>query len=76
LVIKKVGKPFAFVVPRTGARLDEDTVKRYALQNAPAYQHPRQVVFMTELPLASTNKVDRKVLAAKALEQWRAAQTE
>jgi acyl-CoA synthetase (AMP-forming)/AMP-acid ligase II len=64
------------VVPRPGATLDEETVKRYALQNAPAYQHPRQVAFMTELPLASTNKVDRKMLAEKALEQWRAAQTE
>jgi acyl-CoA synthetase (AMP-forming)/AMP-acid ligase II len=72
----KGAKPFAFVVPRPGATLDEETVKRYALQNAPAYQHPRQVAFMTELPLASTNKVDRKMLAEKALEQWRAAQTE
>ena len=58
----RVDKPFAFVVLRSGACLTEDEVKRYALDNAPAYQHPRGVVFMTELPLATTNKVDRKAL--------------
>jgi acyl-CoA synthetase (AMP-forming)/AMP-acid ligase II len=63
-------KPFAFVVARPGARLTEDEVKRFALANAPAYQHPRGVVFMAELPLATTNKVDRKVLAAVARERW------
>ena len=55
-------KPFAFVVLRPGACLTEDEIKRYALDNAPAYQHPRGVVFMAELPLATTNKVDRKAL--------------
>jgi acyl-CoA synthetase (AMP-forming)/AMP-acid ligase II len=65
-------KPFAFVVPRTGAALTEAEVKRYALEHAPAYQHPRQVVFMPALPLAGTNKVDRKALAAIALERWSA----
>jgi long-chain acyl-CoA synthetase len=64
-------KPFAFVVTRAGAQLSEDQVKAYALENAPAYQHPRRVVFMTELPLAGTNKVDRKVLGEKALALWR-----
>ena len=49
----RVEKPFAFVVLRPGACLTEDEVKRYALDNAPAYQHPRGVVFMTELPLAT-----------------------
>ena len=63
-------KPFAFVVRRSGACLTEDEIKRYALDNAPAYQHPRGIVFMTELPLASTNKVDRNALAAIARERW------
>ena len=63
-------KPFAFVVMREGASLTEADVKRYALDNAPAYQHPRQVAFMRELPLASTNKVDRAILRAKALELY------
>ncbi len=64
-------KPFAFVVLRPGASLAEEEVKQYALANAPAYQHPRRVVFMPELPLAGTNKVDRNVLRGKALQIWR-----
>ncbi|MCZ6842834.1 MAG: class I adenylate-forming enzyme family protein [SAR324 cluster bacterium] len=61
-------KPFAFVVPRNGTRLTEQMVKDYALANAPPYQHPRHVEFMTELPLAGTNKVDRNILTERALE--------
>jgi acyl-CoA synthetase (AMP-forming)/AMP-acid ligase II len=68
-------KPFAFVVLRPGARLSEDDVKRYTLENAPAYQHPRQVEFMPALPLAGTNKIDRNALSAIARERWRAAET-
>jgi acyl-CoA synthetase (AMP-forming)/AMP-acid ligase II len=52
-------KPVAFVVLRPGATLSESDVKRYSLANAPAFQHPRRVMFLAELPLAGTNKVDR-----------------
>lgn len=62
-------KPVAFVVLKAGAALTEDAVKQYALAHAPPYQHPRRVAFMKELPLAGTNKVDRKALKALALEQ-------
>jgi acyl-CoA synthetase (AMP-forming)/AMP-acid ligase II len=65
-------KPFAFVVLRAGAELTEEDVKRFALDNAPAYQHPRGVIFMAELPLATTNKVDRKALGKLARERWSA----
>ena len=61
-------KPFAFVVTRDGSRLSEHEVKQYALAHAPAYQHPRHVVFMPALPLASTGKVDRAALRRLALE--------
>lgn len=64
-------KPFAFIVRRPGGTLVEDAIKQYALANAPAYQHPRQVEFMDALPLAGPNKIDRKLLKAKALELWR-----
>jgi acyl-CoA synthetase (AMP-forming)/AMP-acid ligase II len=67
-------KPYAFVVLRTGAELTEDDVKDFALNNAPAYQHPRGVMFMPELPLATTNKVDRTALARLAHERWCAAE--
>jgi len=58
-------KPIAFVVKANGAELDEQAVKSYALANAPAYQHPRQVFFVDEMPLAGTNKIDKRVLAQK-----------
>jgi long-chain acyl-CoA synthetase len=67
-------KPFAFVVLRTGAVLTEEEVKRFALDNAPAYQHPRGVMFLPELPLATTNKVDRKVLRQLASVRWSASE--
>jgi long-chain acyl-CoA synthetase len=56
-------KPVAFIVRANGADLDEQAVKRYALANAPAYQHPRQVFFIDEMPLAGTNKIDKRALA-------------
>ena len=56
-------KPIAFVVKAADAQLDEQAVKTYALANAPAYQHPRRVLFVDEMPLAGTNKIDKRVLA-------------
>jgi acyl-CoA synthetase (AMP-forming)/AMP-acid ligase II len=55
-------KPVAFVIAQAGTKPTEDEIKAYALANAPAYQHPRFVWFVDELPLASTNKVDRGAL--------------
>jgi long-chain acyl-CoA synthetase len=55
-------KPVAFVVPKGERRPSEDEIKRFALANAPAYAHPRFVWLADELPLASTNKVDRNAL--------------
>ena len=62
-------KPVAFCVVREGAVLTEDEVKRYALATGPAYAHPRFVWFLERLPLASTNKIDRKALQALARER-------
>jgi acyl-CoA synthetase (AMP-forming)/AMP-acid ligase II len=62
-------KPVAFVVARHGSALDEAAVKSFALANAAAYQHPRRVWFLAELPLAGTNKVDRAALKKLAAER-------
>ncbi|MGE0424292.1 MAG: class I adenylate-forming enzyme family protein [Reyranellaceae bacterium] len=62
-------KPIAFVVRASGASLDEQAVKQFALANAPAYQHPRRVFFLDELPLAGTNKIDKRALARRIPEQ-------
>jgi long-chain acyl-CoA synthetase len=62
------------VVPEPGRVLDEAEVKRFALANAPAYQHPRSVWVVDRLPLASTNKIDRGALRRMAGERVRSAQ--
>src|SRR5215468_1290018 len=59
-------KPVAFVIRKSGRMPSENDVKQFALANAPAYQHPRFVFFVDELPLASTNKVDRVALHREA----------
>jgi acyl-CoA synthetase (AMP-forming)/AMP-acid ligase II len=62
----------AFVVKRAGSRLNEPELKAFALENAPAYQHPRSIWFLDSLPLASTNKLDRNALrelAARKLQE-------
>jgi acyl-CoA synthetase (AMP-forming)/AMP-acid ligase II len=70
-------KPVAFVVKREGSDLDEAKLKAFALANAPAYQHPRSIWFVDSLPLASTNKLDRKTMHEMATErlQLRTAST-
>jgi acyl-CoA synthetase (AMP-forming)/AMP-acid ligase II len=57
--------PYAFVVLRTGAQATEDDIKQFALAHGPAYQHPRRVFFLDQLPLAGTNKIDQP-----RLRQW------
>jgi long-chain acyl-CoA synthetase len=62
-------KPVAFVVRASDASIDEPAVKQFALANAPAYQHPRRVFFVEEMPLAGTNKIDKRALAKRIAEQ-------
>ena len=64
----KAHVPYAWVVRRDGAGLDEEAVKRYALENGPAYAHPRRVFLVDCLPLSGTNKIDRRALRARAAE--------
>ena len=58
--------PVAFVVPSPGATPSEEALRRFALDNGPAYAHPRAVWFVDELPLAGTNKNDRRTLIDRA----------
>jgi long-chain acyl-CoA synthetase len=59
-------KPVAFVILKAGAAADAEEIKRFALAHAPAYAHPRFVWFVDDLPLASTNKLDRAALKKMA----------
>jgi long-chain acyl-CoA synthetase len=58
--------PFAFVVRQTGAVIDDAAVKQFAIANGPAYAHPRFVEFVEAIPLAATNKPDRRQLTEAA----------
>lgn len=61
--------PVAFVVRTPQGDVSEDDLKHFTIEHGPAYQHPRRVFFADTLPLASTNKLDRKRLGAEALER-------
>jgi long-chain acyl-CoA synthetase len=67
-------KPVAFVVPKPGAKVTENTLKEFALKNGPAYQHPRRIWFLDAFPLSGTNKVDKAaLLRIAAMEMTEAA---
>ncbi len=57
--------PVAFVVPRPGTVPTEDALKQHVLALASPHLHPRRVAFIEQMPLAGTNKIDRKALAAR-----------
>jgi len=52
----------AFVVPRNGTQLSEETVKDYVKENLARYKVPREVVFLEELPRNATGKVLKREL--------------
>jgi acyl-CoA synthetase (AMP-forming)/AMP-acid ligase II len=58
--------PFAFVVRQPGAQMSEADVKTFTIAGGPAFAHPRFVEFRSEIPLAATNKPDRRRLTLEA----------
>ena len=59
--------PVAFVVREaSGDPVDDAAVRQWALDNGPAYQHPRAVWFVDELPLTASNKVRKPDLREMA----------
>ncbi|MGM5028373.1 class I adenylate-forming enzyme family protein [Tardiphaga sp. 862_B3_N4_1] len=58
--------PVAFIVTRAQPIPSFDDIRQFAIANGPAYQHPRRVEFVHELPWAGTNKIDRKALIDRA----------
>jgi long-chain acyl-CoA synthetase len=60
--------PVAFIIKRSGHDPGVDEIKRFAIANGPAYQHPRRVKFITDVPWAGTNKIDRNALVRRARE--------
>jgi acyl-coenzyme A synthetase/AMP-(fatty) acid ligase len=60
-------KPYAFVVLKNGRHATQDDIKQHCLINGPAYQHPRQVWIIDQLPLTGSNKVDGQLLKDLAI---------
>lgn len=60
--------PAAFIVRRPGSTVDEHELKSFALTSGPAYQHPRFVRFIDEMPLSATNKIDKTRIKKMATE--------
>lgn len=63
--------PVAFVVPRPGAAPTEKQLQDHALALAAPHLHPRRVWFLDQMPLAGTNKIDRRALGSLAAEAAR-----
>ncbi|ALM86728.1 class I adenylate-forming enzyme family protein [Bordetella sp. N] len=65
--------PVAFVVAsRDADMLDAPALKAHALAHGPAYQHPRRIAIVPDLPWAGTNKIDRNALKREAVVRERA----
>lgn len=58
--------PFAFVVLQDGAKVDEAAIKKFTIDNGPAFAHPRFIEFRSAIPLSATNKPDRRLLTQEA----------
>jgi long-chain acyl-CoA synthetase len=63
--------PIAFVVLKD-RNLPLEELKRFALESGPAFSHPRAFVVVDELPVATTHKVDKRLLKARAREAAKA----
>ncbi|KGF71284.1 long-chain fatty acid--CoA ligase [Hoeflea sp. BAL378] len=58
--------PYAFVVKRPGAELSEHDIQQHVLKHAPPYQYPRKVIFLSQVPMTTVGKIDRRSLEAEA----------
>lgn len=57
------------VVPRPGAKIDEQALRAWALERLDRYKQPDILHFGTELPLGRTGKADRAALREQILDQ-------
>lgn len=52
----------AYIVPKNGVEVDEDSVLAFCREHLAAYKVPRQVQFVADLPKTSTGKIMRRHL--------------
>ena len=56
----------AYVVIRPGARVEAETLQRFAGERLAPHKRPREVRFVAELPRTGSGKIDRRVLRDNA----------
>jgi len=61
--------PWAAVVAKAGAAVDEAMLKAHCLAHGPAYAHPRRVHVVEAMPLNGVGKIDRAAVKAM-LDAW------
>ena len=59
--------PVAMVVRARDAAADEDALRKFAIDNGPAYAHPRRIFFTDALPLNGPGKIDRRVVQQQVM---------
>jgi acyl-CoA synthetase (AMP-forming)/AMP-acid ligase II len=69
-------KPVAFIIAKGGTPVDAEEITRSALAKAPAYQHPRFVWFLDDLPLSTKNTIDRTTLRHGSARRLKAMEAE
>lgn len=57
--------PAAMIVPRKGASVTADEIRKYCLDHGPAYAHPRFVALTAAFPLSGAGKPDRALIQAE-----------
>ncbi|GAB4526978.1 MAG: long-chain fatty acid--CoA ligase [Anaerolineales bacterium] len=57
--------PWAVVVLRPGAQIDEDALRAFCAERLARYKTPRHFLFWDALPKTGANKVDKRAIAAR-----------
>lgn len=59
---------WAFIIPRPGAKLDEEELKAYCMNKVSKYKIPKRFIVRDTLPLLPTGKIDKKILQREVAE--------
>jgi benzoate-CoA ligase family protein len=62
-------KPVAFVIPRERRAGLGDELRQFVLDRLEAYKHPREIIFVDDLPRTHLGKVDRGALKREAAQR-------
>jgi long-chain acyl-CoA synthetase len=57
--------PAAFIILRKGASVTAEDLKKFCLEQGPAYAHPRYIELTAAFPLSGAGKPDRNVIQTR-----------